>query len=279
MRRLRRRRRPSALPTRRSAAPATTCATSRPARRSIPRKPASTRTTRSGSVQLDAPRGMVLNRRASIEVAALTFLLAFAVACAALFGLAMRRGAFRAAGRTSAERRSAGSVAASPRRATVTAAVARASGTLSWPVPVVEPGGVVSLRPASRAVAAPRTAAGDGDWPRTTRVLPWMLAVFMAMLWLVPFDSIQLAVPSPIDLQLDRLVLPVVAGTWAGPAPRRARRAASAADVDPRGGRRIRRRRVPERDPRRRVAQPVARARHRAQEAAAAALVPLGVPR
>ena len=29
-----------------------------------------------------------------------------------------------------------------------------------------------------------------------------------------PFDSIKLDVPSPIDLQLDRLVLPVIAGTW-----------------------------------------------------------------
>ena len=81
--------------------------------------------------------------------------------------------------------------------------------------PVVEPGGVVSLRPAYRTVAAPRTAVGDGDWPNTNRVLPWMLAGFMAVLWIVPFDSIKLDVPSPIDLQLDRLVLPVVAGTWA----------------------------------------------------------------
>ena len=118
-------------------------------------------------------------------------------------------------GATSPTRRSAGSVAAPPRRATVTAAVARASGALSWPVPVIEPGGVVSLRPAYRALTAPRTAVGDGDWPRTNRVLPWMLAGFMAVLWLVPFDSIKLDVPSPIDLQLDRLVLPVVVGTWA----------------------------------------------------------------
>ena len=58
---------------------------------------------------------------------------------------------------------------------------------------------------------APTTA---GDWPHTTRVLPWMLAAFIAVLWLVPFNSIGLTVSLPIDLQFDRLVLPIIAGTW-----------------------------------------------------------------
>jgi hypothetical protein len=56
--------------------------------------------------------------------------------------------------------------------------------------------------------------AGDDCWPRTTRVLPWMLAALMAMLWLAPFDSIQLKVSSPIDLTLDRLLLPFIVATW-----------------------------------------------------------------
>ncbi|MCW3000062.1 MAG: hypothetical protein JWN65_3611 [Solirubrobacterales bacterium] len=60
---------------------------------------------------------------------------------------------------------------------------------------------------------APQATAG-GDWPRTTRVLPWMLAAFMAMLWLVPFNAIQLTASLPIDLKLDRLVLPLIAATW-----------------------------------------------------------------
>jgi hypothetical protein len=54
-----------------------------------------------------------------------------------------------------------------------------------------------------------------GDWPHTTRVLPWMLAFFIAMVWLVPFDQIELNASLPISLPLDRLVLPFIMGTWA----------------------------------------------------------------
>ena len=36
----------------------------------------------------------------------------------------------------------------------------------------------------------------------------------MAMLWLAPFDSIQLDIPAPIDLKLDRMVLPILVVTW-----------------------------------------------------------------
>ena len=53
-----------------------------------------------------------------------------------------------------------------------------------------------------------------GDWPRTTRVLPWMIAGFVAMLWLVPFNQIEVAASLPIDLKLDRLVLPFVFVLW-----------------------------------------------------------------
>jgi hypothetical protein len=50
-----------------------------------------------------------------------------------------------------------------------------------------------------------------GDWPGTTRILPWMLAAFLVMLWLTPFDSIQGRIGSAIDPKLDRLVLLVMA--------------------------------------------------------------------
>jgi hypothetical protein len=55
---------------------------------------------------------------------------------------------------------------------------------------------------------------GDGDWPHTRRVLPWSIAGFIAMIWLTPFDKIKLAFATPIDLWLDRLVLPLVVGIW-----------------------------------------------------------------
>jgi hypothetical protein len=53
-----------------------------------------------------------------------------------------------------------------------------------------------------------------GDWPRTTRLLPWTFAGFLAVLWLVPFNEIELVVTLPIDLKFDRLVLPFVAAAW-----------------------------------------------------------------
>jgi hypothetical protein len=55
---------------------------------------------------------------------------------------------------------------------------------------------------------------GDGDWPRTTRILPWSLAGMMAIVWLVPFNVIQLSASLPIDLKFDRLVLPFIFLLW-----------------------------------------------------------------
>ncbi len=51
--------------------------------------------------------------------------------------------------------------------------------------------------------------AGD-DWPHTTRVLPWMLAGFIAMLFLVPFQSIEL----PMGANLDRPLLVALVLLW-----------------------------------------------------------------
>ena len=75
---------------------------------------------------------------------------------------------------------------------------------------------VVFRRRRARVPRRPALAepAGGGDWPHTTRVLPWMLAVFIALLWLVPFNQIELNVSAPIDLKLDRLVLPLLVGAW-----------------------------------------------------------------
>lgn len=53
-----------------------------------------------------------------------------------------------------------------------------------------------------------------GDWPRTTRPLPWALAAFMTMLWLVPFDSIDLPVTLPLEAKLDRPLLLLIVALW-----------------------------------------------------------------
>ncbi len=71
----------------------------------------------------------------------------------------------------------------------------------------------------SRRISA-RAAA---DWPRTTRLLPWSIAALIAMIWLTPFDRIQLTASGPINITLDRILLPIVAVIWfmaraAGPA-------------------------------------------------------------
>ena len=63
----------------------------------------------------------------------------------------------------------------------------------------------------------------DGNWPRTTRLLPWSLAVMMAIVWLVPFNVIQLSASLPIDLKFDRLYLPFVFVLWALWSPSAAR--------------------------------------------------------
>jgi hypothetical protein len=59
-----------------------------------------------------------------------------------------------------------------------------------------------------------RAARIADDWPHTRRVLPWLVAAFIAMLWLIPFNTIKLRFSGPIDFQLDRLMLPVMAGAW-----------------------------------------------------------------
>ena len=68
------------------------------------------------------------------------------------------------------------------------------------------------VRPSRRV---PRLTPGAAaDWPRTTRVLPWSVAALITMIWLTPFDRIQLAVHAPINITLDRIVLPCVAALW-----------------------------------------------------------------
>jgi hypothetical protein len=67
-------------------------------------------------------------------------------------------------------------------------------------------------RASAGAVLHPQSRTAD--WPRTTRLLPWALFSFVAMLWLVPFDSIKLPVGGPIDATLDRPMLVVLIGLW-----------------------------------------------------------------
>jgi hypothetical protein len=59
-------------------------------------------------------------------------------------------------------------------------------------------------------------AAGwdGGTWPRTSRLVPWLLAGFVAALWLLPFQAISLPFSLPFGARLDRVLLVAIAGVW-----------------------------------------------------------------
>lgn len=127
--------------------------------------------------RLGAARGETLEPVARPLIALLTFVVAFLVCFGLLFALAqIRRGWLRAGGMAD--------------RAT-------SNGAAVEPPPPPPPS-----RPAA------------DDWPHTNRVLPWMVAGFIAMLWLLPINAITVQASLPVDLKLDRLILPVVMITW-----------------------------------------------------------------
>jgi hypothetical protein len=67
---------------------------------------------------------------------------------------------------------------------------------------------------AARAQIARSAAARAADWPRTTRALPWLLFGFLAMIWVIPFDSVLLPAGLPVNLTLDRAYLIVLTIAW-----------------------------------------------------------------
>lgn len=57
---------------------------------------------------------------------------------------------------------------------------------------------------------------GEDDWPHTYRLLPWSVAGFVAMIFLIPFHAITLPIPIPMDGKLDRPVLGAMILLWVG---------------------------------------------------------------
>jgi O-Antigen ligase len=125
--------------------------------------------------QLGPPRGGPLESTAPKEIALLAFLVVFFVTFALLWTIAEAR---------------RGWLASAPRK----------------------PGG--RARGAGIAERLQPIRSQLGDWPRTTRVLPWMVAAFIALIWLVPVNTIWLEMSLPIDLKLDRIALPLLVGAW-----------------------------------------------------------------
>jgi hypothetical protein len=165
---------------------------------------------------LGPTRGAVINAGAAPKIALLCFIVSFGLACSLLLALARRRRRPRAtSGRNDGDGEDPAHAPASRPAARPAVVAARREPPDAGAVAL--PWGVAAT-PALR-LSRPRLDIGQiatqaGDWPRTTRVLPWMVAAFLAVLWLVPFDSIQLNIPSPIDLKFDRLVLPILGVTW-----------------------------------------------------------------
>jgi O-antigen ligase len=52
------------------------------------------------------------------------------------------------------------------------------------------------------------------DWPHTTRLLPWLVAAFLVMIWAIPFDSAELPITLPFESKLDRFVLAALTAVW-----------------------------------------------------------------
>ena len=61
------------------------------------------------------------------------------------------------------------------------------------------------------------TAAQRIDsWPRTHRPLPWLFAIFLAAIFLVPVDAVHLKVHLPFSSDLDRFLVALIILVWAG---------------------------------------------------------------
>jgi O-antigen ligase len=55
----------------------------------------------------------------------------------------------------------------------------------------------------------------DDAWPHTRRPLPWLIAGFLATIFLVPFEAIHFKVKMPIDPDFDRFFVALIVATWA----------------------------------------------------------------
>jgi hypothetical protein len=183
-------------------------------------------------------RGAIINGGAKVEIFGLTFLLVFLLAAFVLLLLAKLRREWAASDPArlqparspgSGPRLPAHDVAVAGRPGHARAAsllqrfdVVRRVGVGMTPLvaggsrgaSITTPGALVGPPDRSLSAMTRSAALKAGDWPRTTRVLPWMIAAMLAVIWLVPFNVIQLSYSLPIDLKFDRLVLPFIIATW-----------------------------------------------------------------
>lgn len=176
--------------------------------------------------QTGAARGAIINGGARVQIFALTAVFVFLLSAATLILATRPRREARGLRISPAAAQGPGAASAPPPRAPRVGPalpLAHRLGLVTTPVPAVgrmSAGAAAIPSPAmAPAAVSPAGLARPplrlGDWPRTTRLLPWMLAAMMAIVWLVPFNLIELTYSLPIDLKLDRLVLPFIVAVWA----------------------------------------------------------------
>ncbi len=68
--------------------------------------------------------------------------------------------------------------------------------------------------PGARETARQSGSTRGDDWPHTKRILPWLVAGVLTMIYIVPFDSIYLPIHLPVNSNLDRFVLGGVFLVW-----------------------------------------------------------------
>jgi hypothetical protein len=92
----------------------------------------------------------------------------------------------------------------------------RRSPALSGTAPVLSGTAPVLSSPAPVLSSSAPALSGftGGDWPHTTRLLPWALAGFVAMLFLVPFDALDLPIGLPLNSNADRPFLVILVALW-----------------------------------------------------------------
>jgi O-Antigen ligase len=62
---------------------------------------------------------------------------------------------------------------------------------------------------------SPDTVITADAWPRTRRPLPWLLAGFLATIFLIPIDAVHLKIPLPFSSDFDRFCVAAIVATWA----------------------------------------------------------------
>ena len=186
--------------------------------------------------ELGAPEGGMLGGSNDMILMVLAFLLVFGLGCAAILVVprfARRWRALNEVEHADSERR--------PADADLQPVGRHPAATPTIPTPAGERRARGADRPARRhAPALMEATTGVGPFARapaagaaapatrrcrrrrarpptgreTTRLLPWLLFGFVAMLWVIPFDSIMLPFGGPVDVTLDRPLLVLLAGIW-----------------------------------------------------------------